>query len=145
MKVLIETESDAEYKRLSRIVLEEDTEADVTHAPSDGHYHHGPGYDLAVISVDGAKGMEAVIPVRERYSRTMLIWITNDKYFAHMAMRKKVFEFLVRPYADDEFRVAVKKFLRGDVELWKQNPMAQEYYFVPDDPPPFVAGSYLYL
>ena len=45
----------------------------------------------------------------------MVVWITSDRYFAAMAIRYQVFEFLTRPFDEADFRAAVKRFLTGDI------------------------------
>ena len=77
--------------------------------------HYDPEHDFVVVSVDGAKGMEQVIKHRELNCKTMVVWITSDRYFAAMAIRYQVFEFLTRPFDEADFRAAVKRFLAGDI------------------------------
>lgn len=53
----------------------------------------------------------------------MVVWITSDRYFAAMAIRYQVFEFLPRPFSEADFRAAVKRFLTGDIHPQQRTPV----------------------
>ena len=114
MNAVIYTPSDTEYELFTRILREEAPDAQIVRDPDDGHFHCESEQDFVVVSVDGAKGMELAIK-REINYKTMVVWITSDRYFAAMAIRYQVFEFLTRPFSEADFRAAVKRFLTGDI------------------------------
>ena len=115
MNAVIYTPSDAEYNLFARILREEAPDAQIIRDPDDGHFHCESELGFVVVSVDGAKGMELAIKHREINYKTMVVWITSDRYFAAMAIRYQVFEFLTRPFDEADFRAAVKRFLAGDI------------------------------
>ena len=114
MNAVIYTPFDTEYELFTRILREEAPDAQIVRDPDDGHFHCESEQDFVVVSVDGAKGMELAIK-REINYKTMVVWITSDRYFAAMAIRYQVFEFLTRPFDEADFRAAVKRFLTGDI------------------------------
>ena len=64
-------------------------------------------YDMAVVSFDGAYGLETVVGIKECWKDIRVIWISQDKYFAASAMRYKVDDFIVRPISVTRFKEAV--------------------------------------
>lgn len=125
MNAVIYTPSDAEYELFSRILREEAPGARIVRDPDDGHFHCESEQDFVVVSVDGAKGMELAIKHREINYKTMVVWITSDRYFAGMAIRYQIFEFLTRPFTEADFRAAVKRFLTGDILPQQKTPFWQ--------------------
>ena len=126
MNAVIYTPSDMEYELFTRILRKEAPDAQITRDPDDGSFHYDPERDFIVVSVDGAKGMETVIKYREINYKAMVVWITSDPYFAAMAIRKQVFEFLPRPFDAAGFRAAVKRFLTGDIRPQQRIPVHRE-------------------
>lgn len=107
MNAVVFTKSVQEYEMLSGILADELPEAKVEHGKLDGHYHLERKYDIAVIGIDGALGMELVYNYRETF-KCIIIWITDDPYFARMAIRKHIFDFIVRPLSETWFRETLK-------------------------------------
>ncbi len=52
----------------------------------------------------GANGMEYVREYSMRFPETLVVWITDDKYFAGEAIRRRIYDFIVRPYDGQCFR-----------------------------------------
>ena len=123
MNAVIYTPSDTEYELFTRILREEAPDAKITRDPDDGFFHYDPEHDFVVVSVDGAKGMEQVIKHRELNCKTMVVWITSDRYFAGMAIRYQIFFFFSRPFTEADFRAAVKRFLTGDIHPQQRTPV----------------------
>ena len=118
MDAVIYTESDSEFDTLAAILLEENFAA--ARDPLDEHGHYEYAYDIAVVALEGARGMEIVRNWAERFRQTRIIWITGDPYFAGMAMEQRVHDFITRPYTPDRFRDAVRRArpMCSDTRLW---------------------------
>ena len=108
MQAVIYTKDDAEYRRMEEILLEENPGIGVRRDPLDGHGHYGVTYDIVVAALDGAKGMEIVLEWSKRYRHSQIIWITSDPDFAGMAIRRHIYDFIVRPCCDERFRESVR-------------------------------------
>ncbi len=119
MDAVVFTKSVQEYEMLSRIFVDELPETIVELGKLDGDYHLEHKYDIVVIDVDGALGMELVYNYREMFDGTFVIWITNDPYFAGVAIRTRIFDFIVRPLEEIRFRETVRKLRKRKFE-WKQ-------------------------
>ncbi len=121
MDVMIFAESPEEYEELKLTLSEAIPRLWVKRCEDDGHYHFG-NYDAAVIAKKGAKGMEYVREYRIRYPKMPVIWITDDEYFAGVAIRRKVFDFIVRPYDKERILEAAFKL----AEYVKENSLEIE-------------------
>ena len=108
---VIYTRDDGEFRQLDRLLREEAELVNVYRDPLDGHGHYGYRYDLAIIALDGARGMEEMLEWSRRWPETRIIWITNDPDFAGMAMRMRISGFLPRPWREAELRAALKEAL----------------------------------
>lgn len=82
MDAVVFTKSRQEYGMLSGILADESPGMRVSQGSMDGHYHLEHKYDIVVVGVDGAQGMELVCAYRERFGDALVIWITDDPYFA---------------------------------------------------------------
>ena len=122
MDAVIYTNSIWEYEMLSHILVDELPGAVVSWGVMDGRYHLEKRYDVAVVDVDGAQGMELVCRYRERFGDTLVIWITGDPYFAGVAIRTHIFDFIVRPLEEERFRETVRRIKEGDIEIWQRMP-----------------------
>ena len=110
MKGVVFTESEEEYKLLSKIMHESISEIFIKHELNDEKFRmENLGCDIAVVAINGALGMEIVQEHRYRYPEAKVIWITDDKYFAGVAIRQHIFDFIVRPIPEIRFREAVEK------------------------------------
>ena len=128
MDALIYTRDDGEYGMLSRIFMEELPDAAVERGLLDGHMHMEKKYDVVVVDMDGAEGMEYVCKYRAVYGNTLVVWITNDRYFAGVAIRLHVFEFILRPFEEGGFREPLKRIKDGDVAWWQVGPVKDSIY-----------------
>lgn len=110
MKGVVFTESEEEYKLLSKIMHESISEIFIKHELNDEKFRmENLGCDIAVVAINGALGMEIVQEHRYRYPEAKVIWITDDKYFAGVAIRQHIFDFIVRPIPEIRFREAMEK------------------------------------
>lgn len=115
MNGVVFTESVGEYKLLVRLISEIIPDISLRHEVDDEHFRmtENVGCDVAIVAIDGALGMEIVQEHRYRYPNTQLIWITDDKYFAGVAIRQHIFDFIVRPIPEIRFKEAIKRFADG--------------------------------
>ncbi len=111
MEAVVYTESDTEYAVLSRILQTEAEPVDIYRDPLDGFCHYEHEYDLVVVALDGAKGMNVVDDQSARYPDTQIIWITGDEDFASVAFRNHIHDFIVRPFKEERFAKSVKEVL----------------------------------
>lgn len=120
MDAVIYTKSIPEYEMLSGILADELPGITVSQGVMDEHYHLEQGYDVVVVSVDGAQGMELVFEYRRRFSGMLVVWITDDPYFAGVAIRTHIFDFIVRPYTEMRFRESVKNMEEEKEDMWRK-------------------------
>ena len=128
MDAVIYTEDDWEYEMLSAALVDELPGAVVTRGVLDGHFHLDERYDVAVVDMDGAQGMELVCKYRELYGGTLVIWITGDPYFAGVAIRTHIFDFLVRPLTELRFQEQLRRIREGNIALWQRMPAEELAY-----------------
>ena len=112
LDAVIYTRDDQEFEDMKRILQEEHEGIRVERDPMDGHGHYGYAYGIVVAAIDGARGMEIVLEWSKRYKKTPIIWITSDPDFAGMAIRRHIFDFIIRPYTESRFRDAVREAIR---------------------------------
>lgn len=122
MDAVVFTKSGQEYEMLSGILADESPGITVRQGSMDGHYHLEQKCDLVVVAVDGAQGMELVCACREMFGGTLVVWITDDPYFAGVAIRAHIFDFIVRPFAGARFRESVRKLKEGKIDVWQKMP-----------------------
>ena len=106
---IIYTRDDMEYELLKGILLEEQKNAEVFRAVLDGFTHYDRPYDIAVIALEGAAGMNEALEIKERFPDTRILWVTSDEDFAQIAMRNHIYDFIKRPYEPDRLREAIRK------------------------------------
>ena len=128
MDAVIYTESEQEYEMLSGILEYESPGIMVSRGIMDGSFHLEHEYDIAVVGVDGAFGMELVCKYREMYGNTLVVWITDDRYFAGVAIRTRVFGFIVRPLEETQFQEVARKIVEGDIAVWQRMPAKNSVY-----------------
>lgn len=128
MDALIYTRDDREYEMLSGIFGEELPGAAATRGLLDGHYHLDKEYDVVVVDIGGAEGMELVCRYRELYGNTLVAWITDDGYFAGMAIRLHIFDFIVRPLEGQRFRESLRRIREGDIAAWQREAVKNSVY-----------------
>ena len=54
------------------------------------HKRYDHGYDVVVVALKGAEGMEVMLAYAERFPDTNIIWITDDPFFAGIALRNHI-------------------------------------------------------
>lgn len=67
---------------------------------------------MEIIAINGALGMELITDHSKRFANALLIWITEDPYFARVAIRTHAFDFLTLPLSKERFKEAVVKAVR---------------------------------
>lgn len=92
--------------------------------------HMEKEYDIVVVDMDGAEGMEFVCKYRAVYGNTLVVWITDDRYFAGVAIRLHIFDFIIRPLEEDRFRESLKRIKAGDIEVWQREVVKNSIYQV---------------
>ena len=128
MDAVVYTMDGQEYEMLSKILKEESPEFTVSRGVTDGEYHLKKEYDVVVMGINGAQGMELVCKYRELYGNTLVIWITDDPYFAGVAIRTHIFDFIVRPFKGARFREALRRIKEGDIAVWQRWPVKAPVY-----------------
>ena len=128
MDAIIYTMDRQEYEMLSGILEEELLGLTVSRGVIDGEYHLEREYDVVVVGINGAQGMELVCKYWELYGNTLVIWITDDPYFARVAIRTHSFDFIVRPFQGTRFREAIRRIKEGDIAVWQRIPVESPVY-----------------
>lgn len=123
MDALVYTMDGQEYEMLSGILKEESPGLTVSRGVVDREFHLERKYDVVVVGINGALGMELVCKYRELYGNTLVIWITDDPYFANVAIRAHIFDFIVRPFQGARFREPLKRMQAGDIAVWQKIPV----------------------
>ena len=119
MQVLIYTKDDNEYLELKKVITGISEANEVYRDPSDGHGHYSGTYDIVVVALDGAKGLNEVTEWADR-TKTRIVWITDDKEFAGVAIRKHVSDFIIRPYTEERIKESVTGIIKdcGFDNIW---------------------------
>ena len=107
MHVLIYTKDDDEYMRLKDVFTVVSGTTEVYRDPLDGHGHYSDLHDIVVIALDGAKGLNELNEWADRSPKTKIIWITDDKEFAGVAIKRHVSDFIVRPYTEEGIKESI--------------------------------------
>ena len=108
MKSVFYTRSKEEYRALAEQLIGEIPDAQPYHMEQDGNFHFMEG-ELAVITLDGALGMETMLEYSSRFPYAMVVWVTDDRYFARMAIRRHIFDFILRPLTKERFLETIRK------------------------------------
>lgn len=111
MNTVFYTKSKDEYQMMSGVMLEEVPDTVPYHLEPDGFFRF-MDCDMAVIALDGALGMETVLECCRRYPKAVIVWVTDDKYFAGMAIRNHIFDFILRPLTEERFMETVRNVAR---------------------------------
>ena len=128
MDAVIYTKSIPEYEMLSGILADELSDVTVSRGVIDREYHLEREYDVVVVGINGAQGMELVCKYRELYGNTLVIWITDDPYFARVAIWTHSFDFIVRPLEETRFREPLRRIKEGDIAVWQRWPVKAPVY-----------------
>ena len=111
INAIIYTRDDREYELLKSILLEEQKNAEVSRAVLDGFTHYDRSYDIAVIALEGAAGMNEALEIKERFPDTRILWVTSDEDFAQIAIRNHIYDLIKRPYEYDRLRESIRKLV----------------------------------
>ena len=111
INAIIYTRDDREYELLKSILLEEQKNAEVSRAVLDGFTHYDRPYDIAVIALEGAAGMNEALEIKERFPDTRILWVTSDEDFAQIAIRNHIYDLIKRPYEYDRLRESIRKLV----------------------------------
>lgn len=125
MEAVIYAKDEEEYRMFCDVLEKEAELIDIYRDPADGFCHYEHEYDLVVMALDGAKGMNVVESQCERYPDTQIIWIASDKDFASVALRHHIHDFIVRPFIQERFSESVR-------EVLPKCPRRYEWRFVPE-------------
>ena len=98
MEAIVYTKDDEEYALLKGLLEDRALAAEVLRAENDGHKRYDRSYDIVIVALEGAEGMEVVLEYSKRFPDANIIWVTSDRYFAGTAMRSRVCDFVERPY-----------------------------------------------
>lgn len=114
MDGVVFTKSKEEYEYLSRLINEVVYGISLHHETDDEHFRimENAACDIVVVAIDGALGMEIVQEHRYRFPDAQVIWITDDKYFAGVAIRQHIFDFIVRPVPEIRFRETLIRLMK---------------------------------
>ncbi len=107
MDAIIYTKDDEEYGLFKGILEKEAGLIDVERHIFNGHKRYDYGYDVVIVAVDGAEGMEVMLEYAERFKDTNIIWITSDPYFCKSAIRCHIYDFIERPYTEKRIRQSI--------------------------------------
>jgi two-component SAPR family response regulator len=66
-------------------------------------------YEIVVVAIDKAKGMEAVKHIQLRDPKTQIIWFSNDKDFAGFAFEKGVRQFALQPISKEKLEEGLRR------------------------------------
>ena len=111
LETIIFTTDDAEYEALKCVITAEAPDAEVFRAVMDGHGHYDHEYDIAIVAIEGARGMNTVVGISDHFRDTRIIWITSDKDFSMVAIQKHIYDFITRPYGEDRIRDSIRKVI----------------------------------
>ena len=121
MEALVYTKDDNEYDKIKQLFEAESSLVDVYRDPLNGHGYYSHEYDVVVVALNGAQGMEFVLEHNRRFDDTHIIWITDDPYFAGTAIRQHINEFIERPYDNERLKAAIHEAIRlcPNRNVWK--------------------------
>ncbi len=114
MNAILYTRSDSEYEHLRGGIESEYPNIDIVRAPMEGHKYYHIGYDLVIVALEGAEGMEVVSEYSGRFKTSRVIWITSDEHFAATAMRLHIYDFIKRPFDQSVVDKAIREALKDN-------------------------------
>lgn len=65
-------------------------------------------YDLVVVDLNGAKGMNLCSRIRSQHNSIPIIWVSDDDEFKLQAKRLLVDGFLIKPIMESEINKIIK-------------------------------------
>ena len=108
MDAIVYTRDDNEYNLIKTTLENEAGLIDVDRHPLNGHKRFDHGYDVAVVALKGAEGMEVMLEYAGRFPDTNIIWITEDPFFAGIAIRNHIYDFIERPYSKERLEQSIR-------------------------------------
>lgn len=123
VEALIFTRDNNEYNNIKQLLETESSLIEVYRDPLNGHCHFNHEYDIVVVALNGAQGMELVLEYSRRFDDTHIIWITDDPYFAGTAIRQHIYDFIERPYDTERLKNAVHEAIQlcPNRNVWKHD------------------------
>ncbi len=128
MEALVYTSDDKEYEKIKDLLEAGSDLAEVYRDPLNGHNYFSHEYDVVVVALNGAQGMELVLEYSRRFEDTRIIWITDDQYFAKTAIRRHIYDFIERPYDDERLNGSVLEAIRQcpNKHVWKHSAVGRD-------------------
>ena len=111
MDAIVYTKDDKEYAFFKSVLEMEAKLVDVERAALNGHKRYDYEYDVVIVALEGAEGMEVVLEYAQRFPDTNVIWVTSDPYFAGMAMRHHIFDFIERPFEKERIEQSIQEVI----------------------------------
>lgn len=71
---------------------------------------HGDKIELAVVTANGAEGMEAVMAAKRSRSDVSVVWISNDGNFGTQSYRLGCTFFGIKPITKELLQNAIRKY-----------------------------------
>ena len=109
MEAIVYTRDDGEYGLIKAFLEKETGSMKVERAELSGHKRYDKEYDVAVVALNGAEGMEVMLEHAKRFPDTQIIWVTEDPFFAGMAMRTHIYDFIERPYDTERIERSIRE------------------------------------
>ena len=100
MDAIVYTRNDDEYDLIKTTLENEAGLIDVDRHPLNGHKRFDHGYDVAVVALKGAEGMEVMLEYVSRFPDTNII-------FAGIAIRNHIYDFIERPYSKERLKHSI--------------------------------------
>ena len=119
MNAMIYTRDDAEFNVLKEMVVKACGPDSVSRAELIGHKIYKVVYDMVIVSLDGAEGMEVSLEYTMRFPGTRVIWISNEPYFSATAIRNHIYDFISRPVDESWLEHSIREAAR-QIRLEKQ-------------------------
>ncbi len=116
MNCVIYTHDDHEFETFHSLVNHVTGSDSVTRAELNGHKIYKISFDLAIVALDGAEGMEVVREYTLRFPGTQVIWISNDPFFAGFALRNHIYDFITRPADASWLEHSIREAVRLSTE-----------------------------
>ncbi len=112
MNSVIYTRDDREYESYKALICRLGENEQVSRAELNGHKTYKVVYDLVIVALDGAEGMEVVREYSLRFNDTRIIWISNDPFFSGFALRNHIYDFITRPVDSSWLEHSVREAAR---------------------------------
>ena len=97
MNTVVYTRDTSEFESYQSLIGQVTESDNITRVEPDGPKTYKIVYDLVIVALDGAEGMEVVREYSIRFPKTRVIWISNDAFFAGYALRNHIYDFITRP------------------------------------------------